>query len=428
MSCAIISPAQAPLRGTINLPGDKSLSHRRALFSLFVKVEVRLSNYGTGDDCATTLTCLERLGKTVARTGPEVLISGPAGCHSAELDCGNSGTTARLLMGILAGHEGEWVLTGDASLSRRPMERVAIPLRKMGAQIELTNGHLPARIVGHELAGIDYDSPVASAQVKSAVLLAGLKAQGVTRYREPIITRDHTERLLGIGIDYVEWITVNPEHAEITATKLSGAIPADPSSAAFWIVAALMIPDSRITLPRLLANMQRMALVKLLWEHGARLHLRDRCNENGEEVATVEVLASPVSGMIVRQPHTAKLMDELPVLSVLATRARGTCKFYDAAELRVKESDRLRLIVENLRHMGASLDEWRDGFAIDGDCELSATEIHTDGDHRIAMAFAVAALVARGETTIDNANCVAVSYPEFWTDMARMAPGSVTLK
>jgi 3-phosphoshikimate 1-carboxyvinyltransferase len=427
MSRAIISPAQAPLEGTLHLPGDKSLSHRRALFSLFVHDEVRLTNYGTGDDCQTTLNCLQSLGKSVARNETEVLISGPAGCLSAELDCGNSGTTARLLMGILAGHEGGWTLTGDTSLSARPMERVAVPLRMMGAQIELIDGHLPAHVVGRPLTGIDFESPVASAQVKSAVLLAGLKARGVTRYREPIITRDHTERLLGVGIDYVEWITVNPEHVRLSAEKLSGALPADPSSAAFWIVAALMVPGSHITLPHLLANPHRMALVKLLWEHGAKIRVANLILENGEDEATVEVHASPVSPLIVRQPVTAKLIDELPVLVVLATRLAGRSSFYDAGELRVKESDRLRLTVENLRQMGAEVEDWRDGFAVTGPCELRGAEIHTERDHRIAMAFAVAGLSAKGKTVVHDAECVSVSYPNFWDDLAKLAPSSVRL-
>jgi 3-phosphoshikimate 1-carboxyvinyltransferase len=305
------------------------------------------------------------------------------------------------------------------------MERVAAPLRLMGAQIELTDGHLPAHIVGRPLTGIDYESLVPSAQVKSAVLLAGLKAQGVTRYREPIITRDHTERLLGIGIDYVEWISVNPEHVQLSAEKLSGAIPADPSSAAFWIIDTLMIPGSHISLPRLLANPHRMALVKLLWEHGAEIRVADVKLENGEEVATVEVYASPVSPLSVRQPVTAKLIDELLILAVLATRLAGRSSFYDAGELRVKESDRLSLTVENLRRMGAEVEDWPDGFAVTGPCVLSGAEIRTDGDHRIAMASAMAGLAAKGKTVILDAECVTVSYPGFWDDLAQLAPGSV---
>ncbi len=427
MSRAIITAAKAPLRGAVQLPGDKSISHRRALLSLYVGDDVQLSNYGTGDDCLTTLKCLERLGKSVRRAGRSVAIHGHAGCRSAELDCGNSGTTARLLLGILAGHEGEWTLVGDTSLSRRPMERVAAPLRLMGAKIDLTDGHLPARIVGRPLTGIDYESPVASAQVKSAVLLAGLKASGVTRYREPIVTRDHTERLLGVGVDYVERITVNPEHVRLTGEQLSGDIPSDPSTAAFWIVAALMVRDSMLQLPNVLANPLRIALIKLLREHGADIHLSGVHEAGCEGVATITVRASSATAFSVRSPETARLIDEIPALAVLASQLSGRTEFFDAAELRVKESDRLKLITENLRRMGAQVEVWEDGFAVTGPSSLTETEIETAGDHRIAMAFAVAGLLAAGETVIDDAECAAVSYPEFWNDLARRAPASVRL-
>lgn len=395
--------------------------------SLYVADDVQLTNFGTGDDCLTTLKCIEQLGKTVRRDGGSVVINGPAGCRSAELDCGNSGTTTRLLMGILAGHEGEWTLAGDASLSRRPMARVAVPLRLMGAKIELTDGHLPARIVGQKLTGIGYESPVASAQVKSAVLLAGLKASGVTRYREPVLTRDHTERLLGVGHDYVEWITVNPGHVHLTDEGLSGAIPGDPSTAAFWIIAALMLLGSLIYLPNVLANPLRIVLIKLLREHGAEIHLIDAHEANCEGVATVKVYNSGVTAFSVRLPETASLIDEIPALAVLATQLNGRSVFHNASELRVKESDRLKLITENLRRMGAQVEVWEDGFAVTGPSRLTGAEIETAGDHRIAMAFAVAGLVAAGETVIDAAECTAVSYPEFWNDLARMAPTTVRL-
>jgi 3-phosphoshikimate 1-carboxyvinyltransferase len=427
MSRAIITAAKAPLRGIIRLPGDKSISHRRALLSLFVREDVQLTNYGTGEDCAITLRCLERLGKTVRQSGHAVHISGLAGCRSAELNCGNSGTTARLLMGILAGHEGEWALTGDVSLSRRPMERVVGPLRSMGAKIELSDGHLPARIVGQSLKGIDYESPIASAQVKSAVLLAGLKAQGATRYREIIMTRDHTERLLGVGVDYVEWITVNREHVALDGASLSGEIPGDPSTASFWLTAAELIPGSHIEMPNILANPLRIGMVKLLREHGGQIHLGDVRESGSEGVATMSIATSALTPFVLRQPETAKLMDEIPALAVLATQTTGRCEFHDADELRVKESDRLALITNDLQRMNVPVNTWENGFAVIGPCSLSGTAIRTDGDHRIAMAFAVAGLAATGETVIEEADCVGVSYPEFWTVLAQLAPSSVRL-
>ena len=427
MSRAVIARASHPLRGILRLPGDKSISHRRALLSLFVNDDVRLSNYGTGADCRTTFECLQRLGKQIKTSGTEVHISGLAGCKPVTLDCGNSGTTARLLMGILAGHEGEWTLFGDDSLSRRPMERVATPLRKMGARIELAEGHLPAHIVGSPLTGMDYEAPVASAQVKSAVLLAGLKARGVTRYREPVITRDHTERLLGIHLDYVDWITVDPEKVSLTGDGLSGQIPSDPSTASFWLAVALAVPGSQIELSNLLANPLRIAHIRLLEKHEAQISARDQQIEGGEETAKFTVNSSSVNPFSVWQPETAQLIDEIPALAVLATLIDGRCEFHDAGELRVKESDRLNLITQNLRKMGAHVEQWEDGFAIEGSASLNGAEIETTGDHRIAMAFAMAGLVANGETIIGDAECVAVSYPEFWDDLKRLVSDSVTI-
>ena len=427
MSRAVVTAAKQPLRGLIKLPGDKSISHRRALLSLFTDDTVHLSNFATGEDCLTTLKCVRKLGKSVAQNAASVEISGPTECQSAELDCGNSGTTARLLFGILAGREGEWTLSGDVSLSRRPMERVAVPLRKMGAHIELTDGHLPARIIGRKLEGIDYESPVPSAQVKSAVLLAGLNARGVTRYREPVLTRDHTERLLGLHLDYVDWITVDPEKVNVTSAKLNGRIPGDPSTASFWIAAALMIPGSRLELPDVLANFLRLGMIKLLREHGGDIHLTHVHDASGEGAADIAVASSSISSFVVRQPDTAALIDELPVLAVLATQLRGKSEFREAGELRVKESDRLKLVTENLRRMSVRVEEWKDGFAVAGPVELQGAVIETAGDHRIAMAFAVAGLAATGQTTIQDAESVAVSYPEFWNELSTLAPESVVL-
>lgn len=423
MSRAIITPATSPLRGTLKLPGDKSISHRRALLSLFVKDDVWLSNYATGEDCLATLNCLERLGKQVLRNGTDVVIAGDVNANSAEFDCSNSGTTARLLMGILAAQRGWWVLRGDSSLSRRPMERVAAPLRQMGGRIELTDGCLPARIEGRGLHGIEYVSPVASAQVKSAVLFAGLKAEGITRYREPMPTRDHTERILKLAPDAEGWIALDPRATKVNAGALSAKIPCDPSAAAFWVVAALMVAESRLTLPEVLVNPCRIAYVDVLRAAGADLSLADARTEREEDTATLSVSSSSLRSFMVRSAAAASVMDEIPALAVLATMCDGTTEFRDVGELRVKESDRLRLITENLRSMGARVQVRDDGISVEGVSELHGAEITTDGDHRIALAFAVAGLSAQGQTQIHDAECVRVSYPAFWDDLERLAPG-----
>jgi 3-phosphoshikimate 1-carboxyvinyltransferase len=428
MRCAIITPATGPLRGTLSLPGDKSVSHRAALLSLFVKNEVALTNYATGRDCSATLTCLERLGKTIERSGSAVRISGELHGESAELDCGNSGTTARLLMGILSARKGHWVLRGDTSLSKRPMERVAEPLRLMGARIELTNGCLPARIEGAGLRGIEYDSPLASAQVKTAVLFAGLQAEGITRYREPFLTRDHTERMLNLKTDSDGWIAMDPRGVRLGGESLSGTIPSDPSTAAFWIVAALMIPESELSFGSVLSNPLRTAYIDLLLGAGARIEHFSAMSEGTEAVANLEAKHSRLKALTARGSESAKVMDEIPVLAVLATRAEGTSVFGDIGELRVKESNRLTLIAENLKRMGAKAREQDDSLLVGGDAELSGARIVTGGDHRIAMVFAIAGLVAQGRTVIDDADCVGVSYPGFWDDFRALAPDSLTLE
>lgn len=410
----------------LSLPGDKSISHRRALFTLLTDEEVRIANYGSGDDCATSLTCLSEMGKRVKRNGNEVLIGGTADNKRVRLDCGNSGTTARLLMGLLAGCDGKFELVGDESLSRRPMNRVAEPLRRMGAQIELTDGHLPARITGADLTGIRYEAPVASAQVKSAVLLAGLRATGETYYREPAPSRDHTERLLEIAPDPEGWLCAHGGVA-FPAARLRGEVPGDPSSAAFWICAANLIPDSKIRLHGVLANRGRNQYVSMLRVCGAGITATAPRKQGGEDVCDLHVQQATLTPLGIENANASQVIDEIPVLSVLAATLAGRSEFHDVGELRVKESDRLALIVENLRAMGADVRDWSDGFAVIGGGRLHGARIRAAGDHRIAMAFAVAGLWATGETIIDDAHCVSVSYPEFWEHMRALVPGSVRI-
>jgi 3-phosphoshikimate 1-carboxyvinyltransferase len=428
VSHAVVIRAPAPLQGEIVVPGDKSISHRRALLSLFVDSDVRLAHFNTGTDCGRTLDCLARLGKTVRRQGDEIIISGAAECAAASLDCGNSGTTARLLMGILAGREGRWTLTGDDSLSRRPMERAAEPLRLMGAKIELTNGRLPARIMGTRLRGIEYRSPLPSAQVKSAVLLAALQADGATRFREPALSRDHTERILRIARGTDGWIVLDPDSVRVDADSLSARIPGDPSSAAFWTAAALLVPDSAVKVDSVLANPTRTAHLEVLQHAGAQIERGNQRECHRESCADISIRHGSLRALNVGDLCAAQCLDEIPALAVLATQASGTSEFRDVGELRVKESDRLERTVNNLRRMGARVEQTGDGMAVTGRTELRGAEIETAGDHRLAMAFAIAGLAANGRTVISHANCVAVSYPEFWSELERIAPGAVTVE
>jgi 3-phosphoshikimate 1-carboxyvinyltransferase len=428
VSRAVITKARAPLKGEIFVPGDKSISHRRALLSLFVDYEVYLSRFNTGSDCAATLSCLQKLGKSVIWQGDQVAISGHAECAPCSLDCGNSGTTARLLMGILAGRKGQWTLTGDDSLSRRPMERVAEPLRRMGARIELTDGRLPARIIGTQLQGIEYESALPSAQVKSAVLLAALQAEGVTRYREPLRTRDHTEKILGLRRDAGGWIILDPQTTRVDDASLSASIPCDPSSAAFWIGAALLVPDSAVNISGILFDTIRTTYVYVLNDAGADFTAKNTRVQHREVWADISACQCPLLPFTIRNPRAAQCLDEIPLLAVLAARANGTSEFRDLAELRVKEADRLDLVVRNLRRLGAQVEQDGDGMMVQGNATLRGAEIETAGDHRLAMAFAIAGLAAEGHTVIQDAECVAVSYPEFWSEFERLAPGVVTLE
>ncbi|MDD5088190.1 MAG: 3-phosphoshikimate 1-carboxyvinyltransferase [bacterium] len=428
MSRAVIIPPCRSLCGSPRLPGDKSISHRRALLSLCVADDVVLENFADGEDCAATLECIARLGKRVLREENRVTLSGVAGFSSGELDCENSGTTARLLAGILAARDGHWTLTGDASLSQRPMERVAVPLRSMGADVATTDGHFPLTITGRPLHGIEYESPVASAQVKSAVLLAALAAEGVTRYREPLRSRDHTERILNLAPGSHGWISLDPKRTRLNGLTLSASIPGDPSAAAFWIAAALLVPGSRLTLRNVLVNPVRAAYLRLLREAGARIEWSGEEIHDGEPVSDVRVEHSAFRAFQIAENDAPALLDELPVLAVLAAFAEGVSNFYGLGELRVKETDRLALITRGLARMGARTAATNDSLTIRGGNVLHGAEIETGGDHRIAMAFAVAALTANGNSVIENADCVGVSDPEFWNEGGRLLPDSVTLE
>jgi 3-phosphoshikimate 1-carboxyvinyltransferase len=416
----IIRPARN-VYGSLRLPGDKSISHRYGMLAALAEGTSRFSNFSTGADCASTLACMQALGARINPTGDGAIeITGVAGSVTPAnhpLDCGNSGSTMRMLSGLLAPQHGNFTLIGDASLSRRPMERIRKPLEAMGAKLTLTDGHAPINIDGAPLQPIDYTTPVPSAQVKTCVLLAGLQTPGTTTVREAVRTRDHSElalRAFGASLsrtlDSVSIAGPQSLHA------IEAQVPGDISSAAFFLCAAALFPGSTLLFDSLGLNPSRAALLDVLTALGARvavLHLEEK---NAELVGSVQISApseglgsTEVSGAL-----AAQLIDELPVLAVIAPYTRGGIRIHDARELRVKESDRIALVAKNLRAMGAEVEEFEDGLDIPGGQTLHGATIDSGGDHRVAMAFSVAALRAEGETLIQGADSAAISFPEFF--------------
>ena len=383
----------------------------------------RILNFGTAADNASTLACLEALGVGVRRDGSTVEVEGhgPEALRAPKgaLDCGNSGSTLRMLAGILAGRPFRSVLTGDRSLQRRPVERVAVPLRQMGARAESEGGKPPLVIEGGGLHGIRYEQKVASAQVKTAVLLAGLQAEGRTTVTEPELSRDHTERLLpAFGVEVTrDGLAVSVEGgALLQATTME--VPGDASSAAFLLVAALILPDSEVRVENVLLNPTRTAFLDVLREMGADLEITVTGSEP-EPVGVVTARSSRLHGTTVRPEVVPALIDEVPILAVAAAHALGTFTLTGAAELRVKESDRLSALAEGLTRLGVSLEELPDGLVVHGGRPLQAAAVRAHDDHRIAMCLAVAALTAQGATLIEGAECASVSFPEFFGLLAR---------
>ena len=423
----LIRPARN-VCGSLRLPGDKSISHRYAMLGAFAEGTSRFTNFSTGADCASTLSCMEALGAQVKRLeGDAVEITGVAGRvtpSNAPLDCGNSGSTMRMLSGLLAPQEGSFTLTGDASLSKRPMERVRKPLAEMGARLTLTDGHAPLTIEGTALKAIDYTTPVPSAQVKTCVLLAGLQTAGTTIVREAVRTRDHSELALrAFGA------SVSRAHDSVTIVgpqklrAIEASVPGDLSSAAFFLCAAALFPGSSLVLESLGLNPTRAALLDVLTALGAKvsvLHLEERC---AELVGAVRISA-PSEGLgstKIDGALAAQLIDELPVLAAIAPYTSGGIRIRDAKELRVKESDRIALVAKNLRAMGAEVEEFEDGLDVPGGQTLHGATIDSGSDHRIAMAFSVAALRAEGDTLITGAESAAISFPEFFDLLDKVA-------
>jgi 3-phosphoshikimate 1-carboxyvinyltransferase len=413
----IIHPARN-VSGSIRLPGDKSISHRYAMLAAIAEGMTRLENFSTGADCASTLNCLRALGVEWERTENLVTIQGRGPrlqAPATPLDCGNSGSTMRMLSGILAGQEFSSELTGDASLSRRPMARVMTPLQAMGAKISADGAHAPLRISGGNLKAIDYKMPVASAQVKSAVLFAGLFAKGETCVEEPVRTRDHGE--LALRAFGAEVRSRGNGTSMAGGQKLHGleaTIPGDLSSAAFFLCAAALFPRSHLTISGLGLNPTRSSLLDLLTGVGVGISITQLEEHHGELTGTVQVRGGQLRGMLIQSPYTEKLIDEIPVLAAIAPYTETGIEIRDARELRVKESDRIAVLAVNLRAMGAEVEEREDGLRIPGRQRLRGAEIDSFGDHRIAMAFAVAALRAEGETVIKGADAAVISYPGFF--------------
>ena len=423
----IIRPARNVL-GSLRLPGDKSISHRYGMLAAFAEGTSRFSNFSTGADCASTLACMQALGAKVNKLADGVVeVTGVAGqvTPSAEpLDCGNSGSTMRMISGLLSPQQGSFTLIGDASLSRRPMERIRKPLEAMGARIALTDGHAPVRIDGAELKAIDFTTPVPSAQVKTCVLLAGLQTEGATTVREAVRTRDHSELALrAFGAELTRSIDSVTIKGPQKLRAIEAAVPGDISSAAFFLCAAALFPGSSLVLDSLGLNPTRATLLDVLTTLGAHIAVLNLEEKNAELVGTVQVTALPeglrsaeVSGAL-----AAQLIDELPVLAAIAPFTSGGIRIRDAKELRVKESDRIALVAQNLRAMGAEVEEFEDGLDVPGGQKLHGATIDSGGDHRIAMAFSVAALRAEGETLIQGAESAAISFPEFFDLLDQVA-------
>jgi 3-phosphoshikimate 1-carboxyvinyltransferase len=418
------------LSGRVQLPGDKSISHRFAMLGAIAKGPTRITNFATSQDCHSTLACLQMLGVPVtAEANNRVTIQGRGlqGLKPSDktLDAENSGSTIRMLSGILAGQRFTTRISGDESLQRRPMKRIMAPLTQMGARIEAVGeNYPPLTIHGGSLQPIRYELPVASAQVKSAVLLAGLYAEGETTVVESVLTRNHTELALrGFGAEVKTGQNTVSVRGGQQLYGIETAVPGDVSSAAFLIGAATLVAGSDITLQDVGLNPGRRGIVDLLIEMGAAIEILDSQLQGGEPVADVRVRPAVLRGGKIGGTQIPQVIDEVPILSVLATQSDEGMEIRDAGELRVKESDRIRTIVENLRAMGAHVEEFEDGLAIRGRQRLQGAVIKTYGDHRIAMAFAVAGLVAEGETLIEGAECAGVSFPGFFQIMETLRRG-----
>jgi 3-phosphoshikimate 1-carboxyvinyltransferase len=415
------------LSGVLSLPGDKSISHRFAMIASLAEGTSRIANFSTGADCHSTLGCVQALGIEAGEEGTTVTIRGK-GLHGwkqpgADLDAGNSGSTIRMMSGLLAAQSFDSRIFGDESLSRRPMRRVMEPLAQMGARIEARDGQFPPLTIhGGSLHAIDYTLPVASAQVKTCVLFAGLFAEGETVVREPMRSRDHTEialREFGADIRVKKRVITLEGRPALTGRDL--VVPSDLSSAAFFLVAGLLVPDSNLVIQGVGLNPSRSALLDFLLATGANIQVLKIESVNGEPIGDIQVRYAPIRGGVIEKDLAAALIDEIPVLAVLGAASEEGIVVRDAGELRIKETDRIATVAENFKRMGIEVEVTPDGMRVPGKQKFRAAAFDSFGDHRIAMAFAVAALRGDGESTIENAEAASVSFPEFWGILEKAA-------
>ena len=420
--------ASKPLRGTLTVSGDKSISHRAVMLGSLATGTTEIEGFLPGEDCLSTIRCFRSMGVQIEQNGSSVKVFGrglreltaPAGI----LDCGNSGTTTRLLSGVLAAQHFNSVLSGDASIQRRPMKRIMIPLRAMGADITSVSGNdcAPLSVHGKQLYGIHFNSPIASAQVKSAVLLAGLYASGQTTVTEPALSRDHTERMLrSFGAKVLTGNFEDRPSVTVTETQnLYGteiSVPGDISSAAFFLVGASIVPGSEVVLRNVGINPTRDGVISALRAMGAKIEVLEVRNEDSEPAADLLVRYAPLHGIEIGGALIPRSIDELPVLAAAAAVAEGRTVIRDAAELKVKESNRIRTMAEGLSRLGAKVEETEDGLIIDGGAALHGGAVESYSDHRIAMSFAILSLVTDGEVRISDPDCVNISTPTFYEDL-----------
>ncbi|MBH0156121.1 3-phosphoshikimate 1-carboxyvinyltransferase [Fictibacillus sp. 5RED26] len=412
------------LKGSIKVPGDKSISHRAVMFGSIAEGRTTIDGFLTGEDCLSTISCFKKLGVSILQEGEKVTVEGKGLTGltppSEDLYVGNSGTTIRLMLGILANTPFESILTGDDSIAKRPMNRVTKPLKEMGATIDGNDSgnKVPLHIKGGETRGIHYTSPIASAQVKSAIILAGLDGEGTTSVKEPFKSRDHTERMLkAFGVE------VETDDLSVSVAggqKLKGThieVPGDISSAAFFLVAGAVVPNSEITLKKVGLNPTRTGILDVLKNMGADIAYQNKNDEASEPFGDLVIKSSALKGTIIEGDLIPRLIDEIPIIALAATQAEGTTIIKDAHELRVKETDRIETVVNELKKMGADIEATEDGMIIQGKSSLHGASVQSYGDHRIGMMLSVAACIAEGETTLANSEAIAVSYPSFFEQL-----------
>lgn len=422
-----LTPIQS-LNGTIKVPGDKSISHRAVMFGSIAKGKTTINGFLTGEDCLSTISCFKKLGVNIEQDNEQVTVNGKgiSGLKppTEDLYVGNSGTTIRLMLGILANTPFTSVLTGDESIAKRPMNRVTQPLKQMGAEIEgnESGNKVPLQVKGGKTKGFHYHSPIASAQVKSAIILAGLKGDGTTSVTEPLKSRDHTERMLeafGAKVE-CEGLTVSIHGGqELKGTHIE--VPGDISSAAFFLVAGAIVPNSTITLQKVGLNPTRTGILDVLNQMGAEISYQNMNDEVSEPFGDLVIKTSSLKGTVIKGDLIPRLIDEIPIIALAATQAEGQTIIQDAQELRVKETDRIETVVNELKKMGADIEATEDGMIINGRTMLKGAPVQSHGDHRIGMMLSIASCIAEGETTLSNCEAIAVSYPTFYNQLERLS-------